>query len=68
MIEENTSLRNSLARSPPATSVSPPAIEEGRGEEEGGGGGGEGIIPLYAQVDKSKVSFFLHSACVKIPL
>jgi hypothetical protein len=54
VIDENASLRNSLARSPPATSVSPSAmdqIEEGRGEE---GGEGEGVIPLYAQVDKSK--------------
>ena len=55
IIDENASLRNSLAQSPPATSVSPPAmdqIEEGGREE---GGEGEGVIPLYAQVDKSKV-------------
>ena len=62
VIDENSSLRNSLAQSPPATSVSPPATdqtEEGRGE-----GGGEGIILLYAQVDKSKVtSCILFNSC-----
>ena len=57
VIEENCSLRNSVARSPPATSSSPPAMEqiqEEEGEEEGEGGGKQ--APVYAQVDMSKVS------------
>ena len=46
-----------MARSPPATSSSPPAMEqiqEEEGEEEGEGGGKQ--APVYAQVDMSKVS------------
>ena len=60
MIDENSSLRNSLARSPPATSVSPAGTEQSQ-TEDGGRGEGEGegdSIPVYAQVDKSKVCVY----------
>ena len=66
IIDENSTLRNSLARSPtvPPMSpssppMSPPAIvqieEEGSGEGEG-----SGVVPLYAEVDKSKVRSHLR--------
>ena len=61
VIDENSSLRNSIARSPPATSTSPPAIDEEVVPQDGEGAGrqGETTIPIYAEVDKSKVSQFL---------
>ena len=51
VIEENSSLRN---RPPPEPTTSPQAMEQILEEREGEGEGEEDI-PLYSQVDKSRV-------------
>ena len=61
VIDENSSLRNSIVRSPPATSSSPPPMEQIHEEIEGGEQEGSKDIPLYAQVDKSKVELHVYT-------
>ena len=60
IIDENSTLRNSLARSPtvpPMSPSSPPTSPPATVQIEEGSGEGEGsrVVPLYAEVDKSKV-------------